>query len=537
MPGIVGVCGDAAIVLDDAIAAMVQFHWHVASHVTASGEARGACVALTSPIMTARVVEHAGITAWIHGELYGTSDAELARDLFAADAAARLARIDGNYSVVAWHRGRRHLRIATDRLGLRHLYRARTDRGLVWASEAKACAIAIGAPTRVEAATELFEKGHLDGASTWFCGVELVPAATLLVYEPAGQSLVETTYWRWPDSPLVVTGAEAAHLRERIVERWHEVHEEHRSRAGAPVLTLSGGQDSRAIFAALQATGQRPHCVTFGRPRCLDVTIARDVAARAGVQHDVCELTEDNWFDDRELSTWITDGQFDLLHMHVLRCLRRCVEVGDVVYNGFLGDALLGGLYLSTRWSSEERYRSRGRRFISEGTRMGEAFLLHRLPFCDRELVELSLAVPEALRRNGWFYGRLLRETYPTLFGPIAQTPHGARPSAGPIRRVLSAARYWWTDRYHYHAYPRWLTTPRSAERLAHAFSPLATVLDERVWRGPVERWQRAVARGRPLGEMDTVRVMRLAGMGIWLDQVQSRIAAPARQRLHRDVA
>ncbi|MDX2087576.1 MAG: asparagine synthase-related protein [Kofleriaceae bacterium] len=536
VPGIYGSCGvSGGNPLEATAQALQHFAWHVRPPPTSMGPVRGGCVALGAPFPTARTVEVRGAIAWIHGELYGTSDVELVEAMFARDAGPRLARINGNYAIAAWHPERQLLRLATDRLGLRHLYWARSGRGVVWASEAKACALALpSVELRSEAPRELVEVGHLRGLGTWFVGVELMPPATLLELELSTERVSSERYWAWPASPPSLPDAEVSRITRRLAERWQEIHEMYTQLPGRSMLTLSGGLDSRAILAAFRAARGEPGLVTFGRPACLDVTIARETAAAAGLPHVWCELSGENWLDDREEATWITDGEFDLRHMHVVRCLPRCREVGDVALNGFLGDALIGGGYLSPRWTTEERYRERGRRFISGGTRLGESYLLHRLPFCDNEMVELSLALPEQLRRGAAYYRRFLVTQYPGLFARIGHTPHGARLSANVVTRTVSAASHWLRDRYDYHAYARWVTEPSVAARLEPHLDPsrarFVDVVDEQVWAGPVRRWRARRGR-RSLGARDCDLVLRFVGIDIWLQHVARRMGARATQR------
>src|SRR5665648_996009 len=67
-------------------------------------------------------------------------------------------------------------------------------------------------------------------------------------------------------------------------------------------VSLSGGLDSRAIVAATAPRDEALPAVTFGRPGCVDIAIARRVAALKGACHEVVSITSDNWLAPRFLS-------------------------------------------------------------------------------------------------------------------------------------------------------------------------------------------------------------------------------------------
>jgi len=58
-------------------------------------------------------------------------------------------------------------------------------------------------------------------------------------------------------------------------------------------LPLTGGLDSRVEFSACLPKKERLHCYTHGIEGCLDIEIARRIAAIAGISHDVYTLGEE----------------------------------------------------------------------------------------------------------------------------------------------------------------------------------------------------------------------------------------------------
>jgi hypothetical protein len=60
----------------------------------------------------------------------------------------------------------------------------------------------------------------------------------------------------------------------------------------------------------------------------------------------------------------------------------------DINLNGFLGDAILGGSYITNNVTVEYMVRKRGRRFINGGSISHSARLLQRKPFFDIKLFQ-----------------------------------------------------------------------------------------------------------------------------------------------------
>lgn len=398
-------------------------------------------------------VSESGIHVWFDGEFYNreellddfvdtssfhANDPALLLALYQHDREFKfLNRVDGIYAAVIYDAGSRRVHLISDRYGLRHLFWTAQGNRFAWASEVKAMLELPGFEPKIDRETvdDFFRLGHLTGDRTWFEGVELLPSGTLLTWDLTSHAVDRRRYWWWDDiKPL--EGAPDEEELARELGRLFRASVERRSRHGGRVgLTLSGGLDSRAILAAIPEE-IRPVAVTFGRKSCDDVRIAARAAAVRGAEHHVAELNVSNWLAPRLEGVWTTDGQLNVMHMHISIVAPLLKQLYDVNLDGFLGDATIGGSYIDNhegdvKWNLDNR----GRRFISQGPSVLRPFVETRLPFFDNEFLKLAMAVPESLRKDSYLYHKMLLLAFPEYFRDIAWQRTGA-PIVWPQRDV-----------------------------------------------------------------------------------------------------
>jgi len=187
------------------------------------------------------------------------------------------------------------------------------------------------------------------GDETWLRGVELVPAATVITWDIASASIARKhRYWWWNEIKPLTGKIDEDLLTEELGRLFRGAVARRSSGSKTIGLTLSGGLDSRAILAAMPG-GRSLHAVTFGKKGCGDILIASRAARVKGAAHHVAEMNSANWLEQRCNGVWWTDGQFNLLHMNALAGLPLMSQLYDISLDGFLGDAVLGGSYISDR--------------------------------------------------------------------------------------------------------------------------------------------------------------------------------------------
>lgn len=403
---------------------------------------------------------------WLHGEIHNTSalltdvsDKRCAEHLGqtgAAIAAAYLegrdwdflARADGIFCGALYDHDRGLLHLFCDRFGFRELYWGTVQGQLVWSSELKGFLAVPGFQPAIDERSlqHFMSSGYLEGRGTWFEGVQLLEPATVRSWNLRNGESSRVTYW---DASKIksIRGERKELVREmgRRIRRSVEV----RARGLDSVcVTLSGGLDSRAILAAVsdrdprEQGGQRPLAVTFGRPGSDEIEVARKVAEFDGADHLIFQLREENWFDLRTQGVWWSDGLVSLAHLHAIRTQREASRLCEVNLNGFLGDAIEGGMYYQKfDGKMVEGIVSRGRRFISTALRVGDVFFKNRRPFVSNDLVELCLGLGSRLVEEPKLYHLALRREFPGYFRSIPTVETGAPVGANWWERGLAKMR------------------------------------------------------------------------------------------------
>jgi asparagine synthase (glutamine-hydrolysing) len=194
-----------------------------------------------------------------------------------------LAEVSGSFNVAWWDGRAGRLVLANDKLGHRLLFFGLRAGRLVFASMlARVMAAAVLSPeVDPGALADLLSYGHTLGERTLFRDVRILPPGSVLTYE--GGELHVRRYWS-----LDQVEVHGRYDRRRLDEL-EDVFKTAVRRAIRPDLTcsiaLTGGLDSRCVLAA--AAHERLSFVahTGGQLDSTDVVLARQVAARAGVQH------------------------------------------------------------------------------------------------------------------------------------------------------------------------------------------------------------------------------------------------------------
>src|SRR5207249_777682 len=155
------------------------------------------------------------------GHRYRTSsDTETILHLYEEEGDACVERLQGMFAFAIWDRKRGHLLLARDRLGIKPLYYASTERELLFASEIKAILAAGGIPASFnrDVLPEFLATRFVSGEETFFRGIyKLLPGHTL--GWTASDGLRPRRYWRLPtveDSSPATLGERASDLRTRL---------------------------------------------------------------------------------------------------------------------------------------------------------------------------------------------------------------------------------------------------------------------------------------------------------------------------------
>src|SRR5262245_27218054 len=301
---------------------------------------------LANPSPQPLISTDGALAAWFDGQLYGENGASGATPSagsvagLLADSGAGLAGADGVFAMAAFDAGACVLTLATDRLGFRPLYWTETSDWFAYASEVKALLAIHDSLPRVDQVSlrQFFTFDYMLGERSWWEGIQLLPPAAH--WRVSANSRQESRYWCFEE--IRPSLREEREVVAELSGLWRRaVHQ--RVHPGPSPLLLSGGLDSRLVFAELVEQGCQVTPITFGAAGCRDVVIAAHCARMAQQKLCLVPITERNWWDARPAAIWQTDGLVNGLHLHVAVALERMRMGNAWTLKHSTGDVLFGG--------------------------------------------------------------------------------------------------------------------------------------------------------------------------------------------------
>lgn len=219
----------------------------------------------------------------------GHSDTEvIVEGLAQWGIAETLKRLIGMFAMAVWDRETRSLTLIRDRIGIKPLYWGRFGQTIAFGSELRA----LRAHPRVRptinraAVADLVRHGYVTGDHSIYQEVWRIPPGGMVTIGADGTT-AETRYWKVrPETAQRGEAPEAA--RERIEVLLGDAVKR-RMVADVPLgAFLSGGIDSSAVTALMQAQSSRPiktFTVGFGQQDYDEAAHARAVSDRLGTEH------------------------------------------------------------------------------------------------------------------------------------------------------------------------------------------------------------------------------------------------------------
>jgi asparagine synthase (glutamine-hydrolysing) len=212
-------------------------------------------------------------------------DTEVIGHLYARQRERAFTELRGMFAIAIWDRQNRQLTLARDRVGKKPLYVMKTDRELLFASEAKAILAVVERLPDVfgPALLSFLTFGCVAGDESMFTGMSRL--------EPGSSD----RYWSWPTRPdqRPLSHDEAVErLRAELTEAVRI-----RLRSDVPLgAFLSGGIDSAAVLALMTKQLSQPvrtFTIGFGDPDYDELLAARDTATYFGADHEEWIVTPD----------------------------------------------------------------------------------------------------------------------------------------------------------------------------------------------------------------------------------------------------
>ncbi len=205
-------------------------------------------------------------------------------------------KLNGMFAIAIWDKKLRRLVLCRDRTGVKPMYYALTDDGVVFASELKALRGAKGVDTSLEpdAFDDFMTLGYVVNPRTIVRGVKKLEPGTMVVLE-AGKEPKHSRYWKMQFSP---DHSKSEREWADEVRGLFDDAVRLRLRADVPLgVLLSGGVDSTAIAATVaknqaSAHGVDSFCTGVDVPGAInEFEWARKTATRLGTRHHELKLS------------------------------------------------------------------------------------------------------------------------------------------------------------------------------------------------------------------------------------------------------
>lgn len=295
----------------------------------------------------------------------GKSDSAITLPLYRREGLDFVHRLRGEFAVVLYDRRQRRLVMVRDRFGIKPLYYAVRDDGIVWGSEVKSVVRHPSVPPKLcsKAAIHQLMQVMVPGSTAFEDVHALLPGHMLIATERQGRLEVETHRWwdlEFPDQHDSNADPQPyVHgVQERLIDAVAT-----RLEADVPVgCYLSGGIDSCSILGLATTLQQAPvkaFTIAFDNKQYDESKIARLMAERTGAEQELLRLTEKELYGPAfERATWHAERTFyntlAVAKWHMSRRVRACNYKAVVTGEG--SDELFGGYPFFRRdWLGREQ--------------------------------------------------------------------------------------------------------------------------------------------------------------------------------------
>jgi len=350
MPGIFGAVAAAGRLAADVedIAERLCVQPALRARLLRSDDGRVALGAVDLGLLPGSGVPHRaadGSLAVVHGEIVGLgADGGVAAAVLerCRRDPASLAELEGSFVAAIWDAAHARLVLVNDRFGLRNLYWAAANGGLVFAPLVTALlgVPCVDATPDAAAAADLFAFEHVLGTRTLARGVQALPPASIARFEDG--ALRVQRYW----TPRYRAGAGTlAEYTDELARRLGGAARRAFAGPGRVGLPLSAGLDSRAILAAVaDALPAETPSFTYGIPGSADFVLGARLGALVGARHHALPLRPGYIAERFAEMVERTDGMHLALNAHAA-VLRDCAHDCDLIVLGNGGDCVLDRLW------------------------------------------------------------------------------------------------------------------------------------------------------------------------------------------------
>jgi asparagine synthase (glutamine-hydrolysing) len=377
MPGIVGIIGKSSddykrMVLDKMCESVMHEPWHKVDKYIDSGIAIGRVhINVLNKNKQPFSSKDGSLIFFMEGEIYGcdelmselksmgyelrfNTDEEIIIYLYLAFGEDFVSRLNGNFIIVIWDKINQKIVIVNDRYGFRNLFYTISNGYLLIGSEVKAIIQDQEFIKKVNdtAISDFFSFGFLLGNKTFFKGIELLPPATVFVYNNGRTHL--KTYWKVPTDELSMKSNDEYY--EEFTVLFLKAIQKNMKGDHRFGLSLSGGLDSRAVAAGAIKNGLHFNTYTFGDVKSEEFIYAAQVAKVLEVKHNCFMIDPSYLIQFANKAVKLTDGMCSCMHSHGISIFNQLKENTDVELCGM--ETIFNYLHLKELSKFKERYYS-----------------------------------------------------------------------------------------------------------------------------------------------------------------------------------
>jgi hypothetical protein len=254
-------------------------------------------------------------------------------------------KLNGSFCVVLADLKTGGVKLISDRFGSQPMFYALSN-GLVFASQAIAVlqSTSVSPEINLQSLFELMAFQTVFGTRTLEKNIAILPPASILTFD--GKYSIEC-YWDRRHQPIEASEEEFAEEMAAIFSRTM-------SRVGGekPAIMLSGGLDSRMVFAACESP---PRCLTMGDYANSEYRVAAKIAQARGVSTELLQRDPDHYVRHVDTAVRIGSGMYIFWHAHALGFIEGldC----DVMLHGFAPEMFFRGLGLPEKLHKVGRLR------------------------------------------------------------------------------------------------------------------------------------------------------------------------------------
>ncbi len=281
----------------------------------------------------------------------GTSDTEVMLAAFVQwGLESAVKRFVGMFAFALFDRRDRVLHLVRDRVGVKPLYWNLTGGVFLFGSEMRALMAHPSFRKEVdrEAVDAIVRYSYVPAPATIFRGAQKLPPGSMLTIGPGGEPSI-TSYWQLTD---VLTSRDNSGIdRDEATAKLDALMGQavrQRMIADVPIgAFLSGGVDSSAVVALMQANSERPvktFTIGFGDAAYDESPHARAIARHLGTDHTEVVLDADTALPlVRNVADWFDEPFADSSQLPTYLVARMTRQYVTVALSGDGGDELFGG--------------------------------------------------------------------------------------------------------------------------------------------------------------------------------------------------